>query len=56
MADAGWKEGACPFCHKYIRVNWEQSLLDHEKPECERFKTLSGDEFIKAVLEGQHLS
>jgi hypothetical protein len=54
--DDGWTDGACPFCKKNIRVNWEAAQLLHAMPMCERFKTLTADEFVQAVLDGQHLS
>jgi len=48
--------GACPFCRRAIYVNWEDGVLVHALPMCPKFEPLTADEFVNAVLRGEHLS
>jgi len=47
-------EGICPFCRLPIRVDWDQGVLEHALPMCEQFKKLSADDFVRAVINGEH--
>ncbi len=49
-------QGACPFCKAALSVDWERGILSHALPTCERFKTLTADEFVATVLNGEHKS
>lgn len=52
-------EGPCPFCLRTIGVWWRDppkvpGVFIHELPPCERFTTLTADEFVAAVARGEH--
>lgn len=52
-------EGPCPFCFRPIQVWWrnpptEPGEIHHALPMCERFKTMTADEYVRAVANGEH--
>lgn len=52
-------EGPCPFCFRPIKVWWNDppgkpGEFHHALPECREFKTMTADEFVQAVINGQH--
>jgi len=58
-ADPPDVEGPCPFCFRTIRVWWRNppkhpGVFLHELPTCERFRTLTADEFVASVAKGEH--
>jgi len=51
--------GLCPFCAAHFSVDWShgpQGALFHALPMCRKFAELSGDDFMRAVLRGEHRS
>ena len=56
--------GACPFCGVEFSVDWDNTgptgeatgAIFHGEPLCKKFQTLTGDEFVQAVLDGKHRS
>lgn len=56
--------GVCPFCGLGFAVDWHEAgpqgeatgAIYHEHPLCKQYDTLSGDEFVQAVLDGKHRS
>jgi len=57
----GWVHGNCPFCRAELAVKWDDDAdgngeIVHREPLCEAFRTKSGDEFVDAILHGEHYS
>jgi hypothetical protein len=55
--------GGCPFCGVGFTVDWgggdteePNGAIYHEYPTCHAFETLTGDQFVRAVLDGKHRS
>lgn len=57
-------EGPCPFCRErggtihcdFTGASNKQGVpvLVHSEPTCETFDRMTGDEFVHAVLDGEH--
>jgi hypothetical protein len=41
--------GQCPFCGRAVSVRWGL----HAQPTCEAFDRMSGDDFVRAVVNGK---
>ena len=53
--------GNCPYCGRSVSVRWgdppdDPGHLFHAEPTCDAFDRMSGDDFVRAVVDGRHKS
>jgi len=44
----------CFFCARRIRLNYKDRALEHETPVCQKYETSTADEYVAAVIRGEH--
>lgn len=54
-------DGRCPYCGRAVSVRWgdppdDPGHLLHAQPTCGAFDRMSGDDFVRAVVDGRHKS